>query len=214
MLYNNTNYKIQRMKFKDISTCLFLCLFLNYSFGQSKKDVKENKIKSVTEFVTFTENGKEITYKASYIAFNKKGEVIEETEFTKNGTIKKRETKKYDVNDNKTEETFFELKEKKTPKPAPEKVEITNIRTVFKYNAHNDKIEIIELDVTNSKLITKQLFFYNNKGEKDKEETYNAENKIIKKATFFYNNKGLKTEKKNFNENNILELTKKYVYEF
>lgn len=205
---------MQRIKFNYIFTYLFICLFLNYSFGQSKKDIKENKIKSVTEFVTVSENGKEITYKASYIAFNKKGDVVEETEFTKNGTIKKRETKKYDINDNKTEETLFELKEKKAPKTAPEKVEITNLKTVLKYNAHNDKIEITELDATNSKLITRQLFFYNNKGEKDKEETYDAENRIIKKAVFYYNNKGLKTEKKNFNENNILEVTKKYVYEF
>lgn len=202
------------MKLKFIYAFILINSFLNYSFAQSKKDVKKNKIRSMTEFVTITENGKETTYKAYYIAFNKNADIIEETEYNSKGTIKKGETTKYDVNNNKIEETHFHQKEKKNPKNNSEEVEIINIKTVYKYNAHNDKTEENELDITNAKLVKRHLFTYNAKGEKNAEEIYNAEKKMVKKETYVYNIKGLKVEKKNFNGNNEVETTKKYVYEF
>ncbi len=199
---------------KFITAFILVNSFLNYSLAQGKKDIKKNKIKSITEFVTVTENGKEISYKAYYVVFNKNSEIIEETEYTSNGSIKKGETTKYDVNNNKIEETYFEQKERKNPKNNSEPIEKINIKTVYKYNVHNDKIEEEELDIVNAKLNKKHLFSYNKKGEKDSEETYNAEKKIIKKETFIYNNRGLKAEKRTFNGNNELEILKKYVYEF
>lgn len=202
------------MKLKIIITFTLINSFLNYSLAQGKKDVKKNKMKSMTEFVTITENGKEITHKAYYVAFNKNADVIEETEYNNNGSKKKGETTKYDVNNNKTEETYFQQKERKNEKNNSEPIENINTKTVYKYNVHNDKIEEDELDVTNAKLLKKHVYSYNNKGEKDLEETYNAEKKMVKKETFIYNNKGLKVEKKTFNGNNELETTKKYVYEF
>ncbi|MES2140889.1 MAG: hypothetical protein V4511_14375 [Bacteroidota bacterium] len=202
------------MMLKFITAFILVNSFLNYSLAQGKKDIKKNKIKSITEFVTVTENGKEISYKAYYVVFNKNSEIIEETEYTSNGSIKKGETTKYDVNNNKIEETYFEQKERKNPKNNSEPIEKINIKTVYKYNVHNDKIEEEELDIVNAKLNKKHLFSYNKKGEKDSEETYNAEKKIIKKETFIYNNRGLKAEKRTFNGNNELEILKKYVYEF
>ncbi|MDP1745139.1 MAG: hypothetical protein Q8L90_06160 [Bacteroidota bacterium] len=202
------------MKLKIISALILISPCVNYSFAQGKKDIKKTKMKSMTEFVTITENGKENTYKAYYVAFNKNSEIVEETEYNNNGSIKKGETTKYDLNNNKIEETHFEQKEKKNPKNNSEPIENINIKTIYKYNAHNDKTEESELDITKAKQRKKHLYSYNNKGEKDQEETYNAENKMIKKETFIYNNKGLKVEKKTFNGNNELETTKKYVYEF
>ncbi|MES2285335.1 MAG: hypothetical protein V4547_06565 [Bacteroidota bacterium] len=202
------------MKLKFIFAFILINSLLNYSLAQGKKDIKKNKMKSMTEFVTTAENGKENTYKAYYVAFNKNSEIIEETEFNSNGSIKKGETTKYDVNNNKIEETYFEQKERKTPKNNSEQIEKINIKTVYKYNVHNDKTEEDELDIINAKIIKIHLFSYNKKGEKDAEEIYNSEKKLIKKETFIYNNKGLKVEKKTFNGNNELEITKKYVYEF
>lgn len=202
------------MKLKIIFAFILIGSCVNQANAQGKKDIKKTKMKSMTEFVTITENGKEMTYKAYYVAFNKNADVIEETEYNNNGSIKKGETTKYDVNNNKIEETYFQLKEKKIAKNNSEPIENINTKTVYKYNAHNDKTEEDELDITNAKLLKKHLYSYNNKGEKNLKETYDAEKKLIKKETFVYNNKGLKVEKRTFNGNNELEITKKYVYEF
>lgn len=202
------------MKLKFISAFILINSFLNYSLAQGKKDVKKNKIKSMTEFVTITENGKEISYKAYYVVFNKNADIIEEAEYNSNGTIKKAETTKYDVNNNKIEETHFHQKERKNPKNNSEEIEVVNIKTVYKYNVHNDKTEENELDITNAKLVKRHLFIYNTKGEKEAEEIYNADKKMVKKETYSYNSKGLKVEKKTFNGNNEIETTKKYMYEF
>ncbi len=196
------------MKLKFIST-LALCFFIaSGSFAQGKKDVKKYKIKSITEFVSSVENGKEANYKAYYIAFNKDGEVLEETEFSSNGAVKKKSTTKFDVNENKTEETFYQKK-----KADPSDITI-HLKTVYKYNAHNDKTEAEEIDLNNGKTLKKHVYKYNNQGERNIEETYDTDNKLIKKELFTYDGKGLKTEKKAFNANNVLEMTKKYVYEF
>lgn len=202
------------MKLNFFLTIILVSSYLNASFAQGKKDIKKNKMKTITEFVTVIENGNEISYKAYYVVFNKNAEIIEEIEYSSNGTIKKKETTKYDVNGNKVEETCFQQKERKNTKSSSEQIENVNVKTVYKYNAHNDKIEEDEIDLTNAKLIKKHILSYNNKGEKNSEETFNSENKMIKKETFTYNNKGLKVEKKTNTENNILENTKKYVYEF
>lgn len=199
------------MKVKYACILLFACFFSLSGIAQGKKDVKKNKIKSITEIVSTTENGKEITYKAYYIAFNNDGEVTEETEYYSNGTIKKKKTIKYDVNENKVEETFYQ---KKNPKTDSENEALVNLKTVYKYNVHNDKVEEDELDASTGKVIKMHLFQYNGKGERNIEETYDANKKLIKKAVFTYDNKGLKTEKKVYNANNVLEMTKKYVYEF
>ena len=105
------------MKLKIISALILISPCVNYSFAQGKKDIKKTKMKSMTEFVTTTENGKENTYKAYYVAFNKNSEIVEETEYNNNGSIKKGETTKYDLNNNKIEETHFN----------PEKHEIISV---------------------------------------------------------------------------------------
>ena len=177
----------------------------NLCIAQGKKDIKKNKIKSITELITVTDNNKTNSYKEQYTAFNKNGEIIEEIEFNKDGSIKKKATVKYDSNDNKTEETFFipaDLKQKK------------NCKIIYKYNANNDKMEENEFDSNTGKLIRKQVCSYNGKGERVTEETYDANNKLVKKNIYSYDSRGLKIEKKTFNKNNILESTKKYIYEF
>ena len=202
------------MKLKIIFALIFTGYCINQANAQGKKDIKKTKMKAMAEFVTIPENEKEITYKTYYVAFNKNADIIEEVEYYSNGSIKKKVTTKYDSNGNKIEGTCFQQKERKNTKSNSEPIENINIKTIYKYNLHNDKIEEDEVDLTTTKLIKKHIFTYNNKGEKNSEETYNSENKMIKKETYTYNNKGLKVEKKTSNENNILENTKKYVYEF
>jgi hypothetical protein len=202
------------MKKKFIYALLLICMLVGTSFDQSKKEVKKNKIKSITEFITVKESGKDVTYKSYYIAFNKNGEIVEETEYNSNGSLKKKETTKYDANNNKIETTYYCQKKTNQKAPNPEPTEIVNSKTVYKYNVHNDKIEESDIDPNNGKLIKMHSFIYNSKGEKEAEETYDTEKKLLKKVTFVYDSKGLKTEKKFFGGNNALEMVKKYVYEF
>ena len=199
------------MKIKFIYALFFFCVLGYSSFAQGKKDVKKYKIRSITEIVSTTENGQEITYKAYYIAFNKDGEIVEETEYYSNGTIKKKETFKFDANENKIEETFYQ---KKNPKADSDSPGVVNLKTIYKYNAHNDRVEEDEIDGSTGKITKYHIFQYNSKGERNIEETYDDDKKLLKKALFTYDNKGLKTEKKVYNANNVLEMTKKYVYEF
>jgi hypothetical protein len=199
------------MKIQFIYTLALVFSIVSGSFGQGKKDVKKYKIKSITEFVSSVENGKEANYKAYYIAFNKDGEVLEETEFSSNGAVKKKSTTKFDGNENKTEETFYQ---KKNGKTEPEAATTINLKTVYRYNAHNDKTEAEEIDLNTGKTLKKHIYKYNNQGERNIEETYDADNKLTKKELFTYDGKGLKTEKKAYSANNVLEMTKKYVYEF
>lgn len=202
------------MKLKFVFAHILINAFILSSYSQSKKEIKGNKIKCVTEYVSIIENGHEINSKNYYAVFNKNGKIIEETEYNTDGSIKKKETTKYDSNDNKIEELSFHQKENKIKKNNPEPIGTTNIKKTFSYNANNDKIEECNIDITTGKLIEKQILSYNRMGEKEKEETFDSENKLIKKTTYIYNNKGLKVEKKTYKGNDLLEETKKYVYEF
>ncbi|MGZ4034897.1 MAG: hypothetical protein ACXVPU_01555 [Bacteroidia bacterium] len=202
------------MKLKLLS--IFFLSITAFSFAQNKKEIKKNKIKSITEYTSVTENGKEVVYKDYYYMYDKDGKSVEETEFAKNGSIQKKQSTKYDKNDNKVEETNFHNRELKNSeeKSITEPKQNINTRTTNKYNANNDKTEEDTFDVSTGKLLNKQMISYNAKGEKILEEFYDGDDKLIKKTTFVYDNKGLKTEKKIFNAENVLQTTKKYVYEF
>src|ERR1043166_4842996 len=95
-----------------VSTCILLSAG-TYCLGQSKKEIKANKIKSTTEYTTETISGKEVSYKSTYSVFDKDGNTIEKTEFGPDGSVKKKSTAKFDSKGNKIEETNFELKDDK-----------------------------------------------------------------------------------------------------
>jgi len=202
------------MKLKLIFAFFLFSILLSSASAQSKKDIKKNKIKTITEFVSSTENGKEINRKVSYTVLNKNGKIIEETQYNIDGSIKKRETTKYDNSNNKIEETSFIQKGNKIKKPEPENKANINIKKSYKYNANNDKTEEDDTDILTGKLIEKQIISYTRRGEKEMEENYDSENKLVKKTTYAYNNKGLKVEKKTYKGIDLLEETKRYVYEY
>src|SRR5438067_1668002 len=102
-----------------VGAILFFSLFFGSAFSQNKKEkkgVKSHRIKTVTEMVTETENGKEVTRKDSYSAYDKDAHVLENENYRKDGTLKHKETAKYDSKGNKLEETLFDVAE---PQPKP-----------------------------------------------------------------------------------------------
>jgi len=186
---------------------LLLFLFFSIaicSIGQSKKkEIKLNKIKSVTVSQDDYKTGKVTSYKDSYEEYDKKGRLLINIEYRKDGTIKHKETNVYDAYGNKIEETLYDSKENKDK----------NEKKTYKYNAKNDKIEELEYD-SSGKLVKKTTFDYDTNGNKTIELVYNSSDSLIKKIVYTYNNKKLKETKKTFNNSNNLESVKKYTYVF
>lgn len=152
--------------------CLWTVLTPIVLFAQSKKEVKENKIKSTLESVTIIENGKETTYKDTYTEFDKNGNIIAQTEYNRDGTIKRKVTSKYDSFKNKTEELEYEgnhLVRKR----------------LFSYNGNGEKTLQVTYDGS-GKLLKKEVFIYNNKGLRSEKKIYDATNNLIETHKYIY----------------------------
>ena len=191
---------------------IFLLLAFAFSlpsFSQNKKEKKAIKtygIKSVTENVTENINGKEATRKDSYTAYDKNANVTLNEEYRKDGTLKHKETARYDSKGNKLEETVFDAAE---IQPNGEKT----LRHVCKFDSDDNKIEELEYDGA-GKLLSKSQSSYNSNGDKVLEVVYDAAGKLTKKVVYLYNAKGLKVEKKEYDGTNTMISDRKYTYEY
>lgn len=189
---------------------LTLLIALSIAFNstaQSKKEKKAIKmygIKSVTESVSENINGKETTRKDSYTTFDKNANITYNEEYKKDGTLKHKESTKYDSKGNKIEEIIFDIADSN-----PEK----NIKKTYKYDSEENKIEESEFDET-GKLLKKIISNFNESNEKVSEIEYNGTGKIIKKIVFAYDSKGLKAIKKELDASDKVISTRTYKYEF
>ena len=197
---------------KHYSCTILSVLFLfTASFAQSKKEVKANKIKSTTEYTTEIIGGKEVTYKSSYSVFDKEGNTIEKQDFLPDGSLKKKNTAKYDGKGNKIEETNFVAKDDK-PQDDP-KPDAKNTKTVSKFNSANDKTEEIVYDAVSGKQLKKTQTSYTS-GNKMLEAVFDGDNKLTKKSVYTYDKKNLRVERKTYDGSNVLIEGKKLVYQF
>jgi hypothetical protein len=165
--------QMNKIKLFPILGFMLVSLFVS---AQSKKDIRENKILSETTYTTSYENGKEVSYKDTYTVYDKNGNVIEETEYTKTGDIKRKETNKYNANNDKTEEVVFDGKDKTTTK------------TVFYYNALGQKIGEISYD-SSGKIHHQISYSYNSNGFKTEKKTYDAGKKLLSVKKYTYTNR-------------------------
>ena len=195
------------MNLKLIFGLVFIHLIGITGFAQSKKSILKNKIKSITENLTVYENGKEIAYKDSYTLFNKEGEILVETNYNKDGSIKKQSTYQYARGKNKTEETSFHQAEES------QKKEVENKKTIYKYNSENDRTEEVEYDGKGN-ITKKVVYVYNNLGEKTSEMHYDGDGKLRKKILYTYDGKSLRTNRTSYLADNTVESVRKYTYEF
>jgi hypothetical protein len=115
---------------KQFTIVVFLSVLTASTFAQSKKEVKKNKIKTVTELITDYVGGKEITRNDSYKKFNKQGEVLEEIEYDKTGKLKRKVLSKYNEFDDKVEETIVDANNHQVE------------REVYKYDSFKEKSEV------------------------------------------------------------------------
>lgn len=143
------------------------------SFAQSKKDIRKNNIKGLTEVVTEYENGKEITHNDVAKKFDKQGEVIQEVNYDRNGALKEKIVTKNNKDGDKIEEIFYDANGKQSK------------RFTYKYDSFGEKTEEIQYDAKNV-LLTKSVYSNNNKGLKAERKTYDAKGKLIQLKKYVY----------------------------
>jgi hypothetical protein len=194
------------VKLKLIFCFSFIYIVEFSCYSQSKKIILKAKIKSMTEYVTLFGNGKELTYAESYILYSKKGKVLESTNYDRTGNIRKKETFKYDGENNKIEEIIYCKKEAEENKKE-------SIENKIKYSTNEDKTE--EVEYGNDTNVTKKIIYaYNNQGEKSSEIYYDGQGNVKKKINYTYNLKHLMIKRESYREDNTLESVKSYKYEF
>lgn len=164
------------MRFMKIFLVSLFFILPLLSFSQSKKDVKEHEIKSVSETVLVNDGSK---YKDSYTVFDKSGNMIEEILYNPDGTVKKRHTMKYDklTGKNKMEEVEYEGKDGMT----------ISKKHLWTYNLDNDKTQELTYDAS-GKLIRKEIYIYSNKGLKVEKKIFDGTNVLLETHKFEYKN--------------------------
>ncbi|MBI3510521.1 MAG: hypothetical protein HY064_07645 [Bacteroidetes bacterium] len=180
--------------------------------AQSKKQIRDLKVKSETETITLYKDGKESsTYKAEYQVFDKDGNTVQDITYNPDGTVHRKETDTYSGK-NKTEEVVEHPNGgNDNPDNTPPK---KYKKTSWKYNANGDKTEEDVYDAAGT-LLNKTTFIYNNTGDKMFEVEYDGTGKVTKKTAYGYDTKGLKTEKKVFGPGGeTLEKDHKFTYTY
>lgn len=158
---------------KKISQILLLMLIVSSTiFAQSKKDIKKNKVKSLTETIISYENGKEIIHNDLIRKFDKNGQVIEETNFDKNGKIKTKTISKFNNLEDKVEETVLDGNNRQIS------------REVYKYDAEDEKSEEWHYNEKNE-FESKSVYVVKN-GLKIERKTYDSKGKLIQLKKYIY----------------------------
>lgn len=189
---------------KSLITLLFCFAAVSIS-AQSKKLLKELKVKNCTENTTIYENGKETTYKSAYRVFDKDGNTTEDTEYNQDGSVKRKETAKYSGK-NKTEEVIDERGDKETSTAGK-----TYKKTTWKYDNDGDEIEQVEYDEKGN-VTKKTTYAYNKNKDKLYEVIYDGKGALIKKIAYGYDTKGLKISKTTYGPGDVVLKVVKYTY--
>lgn len=190
---------------KTFITLLFVVTSISLS-AQSRKQIKEMKIKNCTEMTTLYEGGKETsTYKSGFRTFDKEGNTTEDTEYNQDGSVKRKETAKYSGKD-KIEEVVDERGDKEAGNSSK-----SYKKTTYKYNTDGDKIEEVEYDGAGA-VVKKTTYAYNKNKDKQFEMVYDGTGKLIKKTVYGYDAKGLKISKSIYGPGDVLIKMVKYTY--
>jgi YD repeat-containing protein len=182
--------------------------FVSAAFAQSKKQIKELKIKSTTETLVTYKDGKEVSnYKSEYSTYDKDGNTTTQIEYNPDGSVKRKETTKYAGKD-KIEEVI------EHPSGGSESDDQKKYKkTTWKYNSAGDKTEEVEYDAAGN-VTKKTTYAYNSKGNRAFEMEYDGAGKLLKKTAYGYDSKGLRTEKKVYGPGDVLEKYVKYTYTY
>ncbi len=176
--------------------------------AQSRKQVKEWRIKSMTETTVVYKDGKEtVTYKSQYKVFDKYGNTTQDVEYGQDGSVKRKETTTYTGDgEEKTEEVIERSAPGTSAQPKYE-------RKTWKYNEKGDETEEVEYDAGGN-VIKKITYAYAKSGNRMFEMEYDGAGNLLKKTAYGYDSKGLRTEKKIFGPGDVLLKHVKYTYTY
>ncbi len=136
---------MKQMKKITLITALIICSS-SYIFGQSKKKIVNEEIKTKIEWKYIISGSNEKKIKKEVKKFDNKGNVIEVVEYDNNGEFKKRVTKKYNDNNDVIVKISYLPKEK------------INKKTVYEYK---NKLKISKTVYNGKgKLISKKEYEY------------------------------------------------------
>ena len=154
-----------------MAACL---LSISSIYSQSKKKIREHKIISETTYNSKVIDGKEVSIKDSYVVYDKNGNVVEETEYNKEGKVKKTEKTVYNANKDKIEEATYDANGKLKSK------------TAYAYNASGEKVGEIEYDEA-GKIIRQTLTVFDAKGFKIEKRVFDSNKKLLYVKKYVYN---------------------------
>ena len=187
-----------------MKTILFLLILVGIcklAPCQSNKEIRFNKIKSVTTWQSEKGAGQSDVVKESYEVFDKDGNTTLKIKYKKDGTVDTKETTKYDKNQNKIEEFQYTGSD-----------EIVSHKA-YVYNAFGKKTEEREYTPTGEPS-KETVFTYNPSGEKNAEIVTDSKGNLLKKVEYSYNAKNLKTQRTTSNKTKQVESVKKWSYEY
>ncbi len=153
-----------------ISVILFLSVFfVQLASGQSKKEVRQNKLRSTT--IVDVENGKTHPNKTSF--FDRDGKITEESDYDKNGQLKNKIKYKYNSTGEVIEEDEFDATAN------------THEKHIIKYNALGEKTQE-SVYSESGKLLKIHYYTYNARGLKTQRKTTDASGKTIATRSYVY----------------------------
>ena len=155
---------------KTIFFIFFLMLTVAL-FAQSKKQVKEFKIKSTTIWKADNTNTSPI--KKEYEEFDKSGRTTTLIDYKSDGTtIKLKKTTKYNADGDEIEECEYDANG-------------LIKKTITAYKANGDKSSETEYDGKGN-IVKKSIYTYDTKGLRLTKQTYNAENVLVSGEKYVY----------------------------
>ena len=200
-----------------------LCVVFSVK-GQSKKDLKLNHVKSVTETTISLKDGTPDTWKSAQISYAKNGKVIEKIVYARDGSVQIRENFSFDTHDNLVEESYYSInhskekdKKKLAKKAAMESAEgdkpVTNLKYRYKYDTDGKLTEETELDGAGN-VLSKTTYQLNSRGKPAVETWFSGDGKMLGKVVYSYNQRGLKIQEQSYGSSNELKETKNYEYRY
>ncbi|NVO19908.1 MAG: hypothetical protein HXX13_09415 [Bacteroidetes bacterium] len=180
-----------------------VCLLCFYLIApcQSDKDIKKNKIKSITTWQSTKESGPDNPLKESFETYDKEGNMTQQIEYKADGSVDKKEVSRFDKSGNKIEEIKYEGDN------------VISSRKTLKYDKFQNKIEEDEFSPSGI-LLKKTLILYQPTGEKLSETILDGTGLLLKKTEYRYNTRDLKVQKITTNKSRQLESVKKWGYEY
>jgi hypothetical protein len=155
--------------FTALACMVLLCVGATDALAQSKKSIKKNNVRSVS--IVDLENGK--TLNSHRALYNKDGEVLEESDYDKEGNLKWVKKYKYNSEGDVTEEEENDIKNNTVEKH------------IYKYNSLGEKTEEQVWDGS-GKVLRTHYYSYDGRGLKTERKTVDATGKTVSVKRYNY----------------------------